>query len=411
VFVYSATVQKKPIKIWLNSVEQVGSGCLEKSANLTNLPFIYKWPALMSNCQESSGLPVGGVMATEGVIVPNAVGQDIGCGVCFVQTDIPAHVLKIEVGQTPLILAIVDCIMRNVPTGLAQHQEKQVCHTLSRVHDYLSSEHRIPELDHEIKLGFYQVASLGGEGHFIEIQEEEETGLVGIMIHSGSRNLGPKIYSYFNEMAKTLNAQWYSSIPKEYDLAFFPEKTSAGQSYLHWMKLAVDFAAENREKMMARVKDILLNHVRKYADFFGSEKGKMIDCHHNFVALENHYGQDVWVHRRGAIRAKKGDSAILPGCMGSYSYIVEGLGNPDSFESCSNGAGRRYSRKRAVEKYPVPSIMKDLKQDDITLGKINLDDVAEECRWAYNDIEDVIVQEQDLVKPVKRLKTIGVIKG
>jgi len=408
--VQSAEGQKKPVKIWLNSIGQVGSGCLEKVANLSNLPFVYKWPALMPNCHEGYGMPIGGVIATEGVIIPNTVGEDIGCGICFIQTDIHANLLKIEVGQTPLIKAIIDCIMRNVPIGLTQHQEKQACQTLSRVNEYLSTEHRVAELEQELRAGYYQVGTLGGGGHFIEIQEDE-SGNVGIMIHSGSRNLGPKICKYFNEMAKTLNAQWYSSIPKEYDLAFLPDKTSAAQSYIHWMNLALGFADENRKKMMLRVKEILFSHVRKYADFIGSEKGKEINCHHNYAALENHYGQDVWVHRRGAIRAKEGDVGIVPGSMGGFSYIIEGRGNPDSFNSCSNGAGRNSSRKKALDKYSAQSVIKDLKQNDVTLGKVNIDDIAEECPWAYNDIDAVMAQESDLVKPVKRLKTIGVIKG
>jgi tRNA-splicing ligase RtcB len=322
----SADAQKKPVKFWHNNIQQVGSDCLEKIMNLSKLPYVYKWPALMPNCHEGYGMPVGAVIATEGVIVPNAVGEDIGCGMCFVQTDIPAHLLKIEVGQTPLIQDIIDCIMRNVPVGRVQHHlEKQGCRTLSRVYDYLSAEHRVAELEQEIKAGFFMVGTLGAGGHFIEIQEDEESGLVGIMLHSGSRNLGQKICTCFNEMAKALNAQWYSSVPKEYNLAFFPEKSSAGQSYIHWMNLAMDFAAENREKIMSKVKEILFDHIRKYADFAGSEKGKEIDCPHNYAALENHYGQDVWVHRRDAIRVKEGDAGIVPGSMGSVSYIVEGL--------------------------------------------------------------------------------------
>ena len=408
-FVKSAEGKRKPVKIWLNSIEQVGSGCLGKVANLSSLPFVYKWPALMPNCHEGYGMPIGVVIATESVIIPNAVGEDIGCGICFVQTDIHANLLKIEIGQTPLIQAIVDCIMRNVPVGLAQHQEKQSCRTLSRVNEYLLTEHRVADLEPELRAGYYQIGTLGGGGHFIEIQEDE-SGYVGIMIHSGSRNLGPKICNHFNEIAKTLNAQWYSSIPKEYDLAFMPEKTSAGQSYIHWMKLALDFADENREKIMLKVKEIIFSHVRKYADFLGSEKGKEINCHHNYAALENHYGQDVWVHRRGAIRAKGGDVGIVPGSMGSFSYIVEGKGNLDSFNSCSNGAGRNFSRKKA-ESYSAQSVIKDLRQFDVTLGIHDNADVIEECRWVHNDIDAVLAQERDLVKPVKKLKTIGVIKG
>ncbi len=410
VFVKPAEGQKKPVKIWLDSIEQVGSGCLEKVTNLSSLPFVYKWPALMPNCHVGYGVPVGAVIATENVIIPNAVGEDIGCGICFVQTDIHANLLKIEIGQTSLIQAIVDCIMRNVPVGLAQHQEKQDCRTLSRINEYLSTEHRVAELEPELRAGLYQVGTLGGGGHFIEIQEDE-SGCVGIMLHSGSRNLGPKICKYFNEIAKTSNAEWYSSIPKEYDLAFLPEKTSAGKSYIHWMNLAVDFAAENRAKIMSRIKEIVFSHVKKYADFIGTEKGKEINCHHNYVALENHYGQDVWVHRRGAIRASEGDAGIVPGSMGGFSYIVEGRGNPDSFNSCSNGAGRNSSRAKALENHSAQSVVKDLKQNEVTLGKNKIDDVAEECRWAYNDIDTVMAQELDLAKPAKKLKTIGVIKG
>jgi tRNA-splicing ligase RtcB len=409
-FVKPAEGPKKPVKIWLSSVEQAGSGCLAKAANLSGLPFLYKWPALMPNCHGGNGMPVGAVIATEGVVIPNAVGEDIGCGVSFVQTDIHANLLKIEVGQTSLIQSIVDCIMRNVPVGLAQHQEKQACRTISRANEYLSAEHRVKELEQELRAGYYYIGTLGGGGHFIEIQEDE-SGYVGIMVHSGSRKLGPQICNYFNEIAKTLNERWYSSVPKEYGLAFLPEKTSAGQSYIHWMNLAVDFAAENREKIMSRVKEILFTHVRKYGEFIGAEKGKEITCHHNYAALENHYGQDVWVHRRGAIRAREGDVGIVPGAMGCSSYIVTGRGNPDSFNSCSNGAGRDSSGSRAPEKYSVQSIIKELKQGDVTLGKLNYDDLAAECCWAYNDIDAVMAQEQDLVRPVKKLKPIGVIKG
>ena len=148
----------------------------------------------MPNCHEGYGMPIGVVIATESVIIPNAVGEDIGCGICFVQTDIHANLLKIEIGQTPLIQAIVDCIMRNVPVGLAQHQEKQSCRTLSRVNEYLLTEHRVADLEPELRAGYYQIGTLGGGGHFIEIQEDE-SGYVGIMIHSGSRNLAQDLQS------------------------------------------------------------------------------------------------------------------------------------------------------------------------------------------------------------------------
>jgi tRNA-splicing ligase RtcB len=403
-------VLRKPVKFWHGNIEQVGPECLERVANLTKLPFVFKWPALMPNLHEGQGVPVGSVVAAEGVIIPNAVGEDIGCGTRFVLTDIHSNLLKIEVGQTLLLQDIIDCVMRNVPAGQAQHQEKQTSRTLGMIGEFLPSEHRVSELEQELRAALYQLGTLGGGGHFIEIQEDE-SGNVGIMVHSGSRNLGLKICKYFNELAKKQNEQWYSSVPKEYDLAFFPEKSGAAQAYLNWMKLAVAYAEENREKIITLVKGILLNHVRKYGNYIGSEKGKELDCKHNYAEMEHHFGKDVWVHRRGTIRAREGDIGIIPGSMGSFSFIVEGRGHPDSFSSCANGAGRILSRKKALEKYSAQSVVRDLKQNEIILGKINIDDIAEECRGAYNEIEAVMDRQRDLLKPVKKLRTLGVIKG
>ena len=402
---YDSALKNKPIKVWLENFGQVEDGCQQQIINLSKLPFIHKWAALMPDCHQGYGMPIGGVIATDGVIIPNAVGVDIGCGMCFVQTNIPASLLQTVTEQGTLIQAIIGSIMRNIPVGFGHHKEKQICDTLFYAH-LDAPEPLLPELSN----GYYQVGTLGGGNHFIEIQEDE-TGHVGIMLHSGSRNFGFKICKYFNNVAKELNQKWCSSVPADYDLAFLPVDSKEGQQYIDWMNLALDFATENRAKMMFKTLEILVNHIKKCTDFEKIVVEPDVNCHHNYASLEHHFGKNVWVHRKGAIRAREGDIGIIPGSMGSFSYIVEGLGNVDSFMSSSHGAGRNSSRKKAKETYTAQSVIEDLKQRGVTLGKNKKDDVAEECRWAYKDVDFVLGQETDLVKTIKQLKTIGVVKG
>ncbi|HHW40533.1 MAG TPA: RtcB family protein [Syntrophomonadaceae bacterium] len=404
-------LHKKPVKIWLEDIDQVEEGCRQQVTNLSNLPFLHGWAALMPDCHAGYGMPIGGVIATEGVIIPNAVGVDIGCGVCFVQTNIPAVLLKtVETGEGKLIRAVINSILRSIPQGFDHHKKRQPCSTLDRASAEFPKEHMVPELKPEIESGYYQVGTLGGGNHFIELQEDEY-GMAGIMLHSGSRNFGYKVCRHFNRVARELNARRYPSYPAEYDLAFLPVDSEEGQQYISWMSLALDFAAENRARMMLKVKEILFELVGKHAGFDGSPVGDEVNCHHNYASCENHFGKKVWVHRKGAIRARRGDTGIIPGSMGSYSYIVEGLGNPESFHSCSHGAGRIASRAQAKKSYTVQEVVEDLEQMGVTLGKHKKADIAEECRMVYKDIDFVIRQQLDLIRPVKRLKTIGVVKG
>ncbi len=408
---FDKKIHKKPIKIWLESLDQVDEECRRQVTNLSNLPFLHCWVALMPDCHAGYGMPIGGVIATDGVIIPNAVGVDIGCGVCFLQTNIPAEVLR----QTPapegkLIRSVINSILRSIPQGFDHHKKKQPCSTLDRVSRAFPREHLVPALVPEIESGYYQVGTLGGGNHFIELQEDED-GLTAIMLHSGSRNFGYKVCRYFNNVAKELNARYYPSYPASYDLAFLPVDSEEGQQYISWMNLALDFAAENRARMLAKVKEILFELVEKHAGFAARPLGEEINCHHNYASLETHYGKRVWVHRKGAIRASKGELGIIPGSMGSYSYIVEGLGNPESFCSCSHGAGRITSRSQAKKSYSVEEVIQDLERMGVTLGKHKKADIAEECRMVYKDIDFVISQQLDLIRPLKRLKTLGVVKG
>ncbi len=231
-----------------------------------------------------------------------------------------------------------------------------------------------------------------------------------IMLHSGSRHFGNIVGQYFNRLARELNERWYSKVEAEWNLPFLPADTSEGKRYLEWMSLAMDFAYENRAIMLQKVKDTFTKYLLKYCGMeptFSCE----INCHHNYAALENHFGKNLYVHRKGAIRAREGELAIIPGAMGSYSYIVRGKGNSESFMSSSHGAGRQYSRSKATEKFSAESVIRDLKEQRVVLAKNKKSDVAEESRFAYKDIDQVMKNQSDLTEPVKRLFTVGVIKG
>ena len=346
--IYDETRQRVPIKVWLESKDQLEEQCLQQALNLSNLPFVHKWVALMPDTHSGYGMPIGGVIGTIDTIIPNAVGVDIGCGVAFVDTNI--RVTSISKGKYKKIVAQ---IMNRIPTGFDHHRIKQQCSVLDRASIAKAfKENR--ELYDEIERGYYQVGTLGGGNHFIELQEDEH-GMLGIMVHSGSRNFGFKIANYYNRVAKRLNRKWGNKIPRHYDLAYLPTDSPEGREYIMWMDLALDFAKANRNKMMETVQDVL------YKNIDDIEFGDEINAHHNYASYEKHYGKDIWIHRKGAIYAGEDVLGIIPGAMGSYSYIVKGLGNLESFKSCSHGAGREMSRRAAKREYPVEHVVKILR--------------------------------------------------
>lgn len=416
---YDKKTQRVPIKVWLPDMDHVEPGCWEQALHLSNLPFVDRPVALMPDTHQGYGMPIGGVLATHGVIIPNCVGIDIGCGMGMVHTNIPASLLhEVQAPDGSLAQQIVGAIMRTIPVGFAHHKEPQ----RSEVLDSFQKEHA-PSLgrpDHhifypselmvEIEEGYYQLATLGSGNHFIELQEDED-GKLGIMLHSGSRNFGLKIARYFNDVAKKLNKRQSSEVPSAWDLAYLPAEAPEGKAYIQWMNLALDFARENRKIMMERTKEIVFDLVERHAGFKGIEVDMEVNAHHNYAALERHGGEDLWVHRKGAIRAQEGEIGIIPGAMGSYSYIVRGRGNPESYYSCSHGAGRKMGRKEATRRFSVQEVMDDFKAGGVVLGKSNKKDVAEEYWKAYKDIDFVIDNERDLVQPIMKLKTVAVVKG
>lgn len=394
-----------PVKVWLDSLDELEDECRRQALNIAALPFAFHHVAIMPDAHAGYGMPIGGILATTDNIVPNAVGVDIGCGVAFVDTKTPVEVVSGpgKRGRS-IIQSCVDAILKAIPTGFDHHKKKQPCKVLD--------EFSIPaslspaELMAEVDRGYYQVGTLGGGNHFIELQEDE-AGHLCLMLHSGSRNFGYKICRHFFTVAKSKLRKKRLS---DTNLAYLPVDSKEGQAYIAWMQLAQRFARENREAMLRRVQTVVAEEVQRQ---MGVEViyGARVNAHHNYAALESHFGRQVWVHRKGAIRARAGEVGVIPGAMGTASYVVEGLGNPESFMSCSHGAGRRLSRSEAKSRLRPQEVVAQLQQRGIVLGKRKLSDVAEEAMQAYKDIDDVLSKQTDLVRVTRRLQTLGVVKG
>ena len=399
-----------PIKIWTASIDDIEESCLQQAVNLASLPFAVDHIALMPDTHTGKGMPIGGVIACRNAVIPNAVGVDIGCGMAFVQTDIPVRLLRETMtGSGELIKMIIGSVLRNIPVGFKHYSKPQPSAVLDKAQTEIGKYTADEELIKYIDESYYSVGTLGGGNHFIEIQEDEN-GLACIMLHSGSRMFGNMIGQHFNKLANSINEKYFSCVPFSYNLPFLPVDTDEGQRYLNWMHLAMDFAYENRAVMLEKVKAVFSELAEKFIGIIPNYSDE-VNCHHNYAALENHYGENVWVHRKGAVHAAEGEIAIIPGSMGSNSYIVKGNGNPESFLTSSHGAGRSYSRTGAMERFSVESVMLDLKERNVVLGKNSKKDVPEECRFAYKDIDTVMENQKELTTPIKKLFTVGVVKG
>lgn len=389
------STEKVPIKLWLNEIED---GALEQAKNIANLPFVFKHVSIMPDSHQGYGMPIGGVMATEGVVIPNAVGVDIGCGMCAVKTslnEISTEQLKGIMGGSA---EHKGGIRGKVPVGFNHNKKDQQWGRFDEAPD-------IPVIQRELKSAKKQLGTLGGGNHFIEIQKGSDNH-IWIMVHSGSRNFGYKIAKEFNKMAQDMCKMWYSNIPafKGQDgLAFLPINTIYGDTYMEAMKYALDFAYANRKLMLIKIQEA-------FKDILNCTFEPEINIHHNFAQWENHYGKNVIVHRKGATSAKKDRLGIIPGSQGTKSYIVKGKGNSESFESCSHGAGRKMSRKKAQENLSLENEKKILDEQNIIhaiRGKKDLD----EASGAYKDIETVMNNQRDLVDIVVELSPLAVIKG
>lgn len=378
---------KLPAKLWLDDVEP---SCMEQIMNLASLPFAFKHIAIMPDAHKGKGMPIGGVMATKDVVVPNAVGVDIGCGMCALKTSLNASDLSRK-----NLTDVMAYIRENIPLGF-DHQKEAVDESLM---PNLPIDN-LPFLKNKKNKMLREIGTLGGGNHFIEIQKDTKTGDVWVMIHSGSRHIGLSVAEYYNKIAEFWCAKWYAdTLPQ---LAFLPMESQFAKDYMAEMKFCVQLAYANRSAMMERVKEGLrLLHP-------SVEFEPMINIAHNYAAWENHYGMNVIVHRKGATSARKGEIGIIPGSMGTKSYIVEGLGNKESFMSCSHGAGRKLSRSAAFKTLSLEEECHKMDEKGIIYGmrKSGLD----ESPGAYKDIEKVMAFEDDLVKPIVELVPLAVIK-
>jgi tRNA-splicing ligase RtcB len=305
---------------------------------LASMPFIHRWVAAMPDAHLGKGATVGSVIATSGAIIPAAVGVDIGCGMMAVRTSLTSSQLPDSLKD------FRHSIERAVPHGRGSWQDDAPEHVtkawaaLAEGYARIEDKHGAVRGDPALR----QVGTLGGGNHFIELCEDEEQR-VWVMLHSGSRGVGNRIGSYFIERAKEEMRRYFIRLP-DADLAYFVEGTSGYDDYFEAISWAQDYARTNREVMMESV----LGALARSGELPPFEaRTTVVACHHNYVAREHHYGKDVLVTRKGAVRARKGDYGIIPGSMGTGSYIVRGLGNPESFESCSHGAGRKMSRTEA----------------------------------------------------------------
>lgn len=396
-----------PVKIWTDDVEE---SAMNQLRNLSTLPFIHKHIAVMPDVHWGMGSTVGSVIPTIRAIVPAAVGVDIGCGMV-------AHKLSLRPNQLPDSLgAVRSAIEAAIPHGRTDNggandrgawgsPPESVCNAWDR----LSDDSRLAEvsgsqpkmLTRGLAQGWRQLGSLGTGNHFVELCLDKEDG-VWLMLHSGSRGIGNRIGSYFIEQAKEAMRDWHIELPDP-DLAYLPEASPLFAVYWKALSWAQDYAMTNRTLMMEAAK-------RAVSEALGLEvmtTEHAVNCHHNYVAVENHFGQNVYVTRKGAVRAREGDMGIIPGSMGARSFIVRGKGNPESFCSCSHGAGRKMSRGAAKKMFSL----EDLAAQTAGVECRKDADVIDEIPGAYKSIDAVMNHQSDLVEIVAELRQVLCVKG
>lgn len=386
---------KIPILIWLESLEDIESGALTQAKNLANLPFAYHHIAIMPDTHQGYGMPIGGVLASLDHVIPNAVGVDIGCGMCAVRTSLREKDLTQE-----KLKNLMSSIRANIPLGFNHHKSKQPEKYMPKVKD---KEDQLKIVKSEYNSALKQIGTLGGGNHFIEIQKDDESR-IWLMIHSGSRNLGFKVAKHYNNVAKDIASREGNSQLMENELCSLRIDSEEAQNYLFEMNFCVDFALANRELMMERVKE----GVMRIFESVGFDE--MINIAHNFASLETHYDKEVWIHRKGATPAFKDQLGIIPGSQGSKSYIVKGKGNPKSFKSCSHGAGRTMSRTKARKELDLKKEIKKMDKKGILHGIRGKKDL-DEAPGAYKSIFKVMENQKDLVEVVRELSPICVIKA
>ncbi|HWI38718.1 MAG TPA: RtcB family protein [Burkholderiales bacterium] len=386
-----------PVKIYTAEIEPAARLQL---VNISRLPIVHHHVAAMPDVHLGIGATVGSVIPTKKAIIPAAVGVDIGCGMIARRLSLSAQDLDEQ-----SLKKVFGQISRDVPVGFDSHDERSArTDAAKRFRKGLAKiMERHPNIGKRVSKRaswVNQLGTLGGGNHFIEVCLDEEQR-VWVMLHSGSRGIGNAIGSYFIELARKDAERNQLQLPDR-DLAYFPEGAKHFDDYVEAVGWAQDYARANRAEMMELVVDAMRRHLPAF-----EATDEAVNCHHNYVERERHFGEAVWLTRKGAIRAGEGELGIIPGSMGARSYIVRGRGNAESFHSCAHGAGRRMSRNAAQKQFSV----RDLETQ--TQGVICRKDkgVLDEIPGAYKNIDEVMANQSDLVEVVHTLKQVLCVKG
>jgi tRNA-splicing ligase RtcB len=393
--VHTLTEGRVPVAVYTGEIEPQAR---QQLVNISRLPIVHHHVAAMPDVHLGIGATVGSVIPTLRAIIPAAVGVDIGCGMMASRLSLTADDL-----DEKRLKGVFGQISRDVPVGFAQHHERDArdAGPFARPLRRILQKH--PGI--EKRLGknsswVLQLGTLGGGNHFIEVCLDQSQQ-VWVMLHSGSRGIGNAIGSYFIELAKKDMERLQGPLPDR-DLSYFTQGTAHFDDYVEAVGWAQDYARANREEMMQLALEALARHLPAF-----EVTGEAVNCHHNYVEREEHYGEKVWLTRKGAIRARAGELGIIPGSMGARSYIVRGKGAAESFHSCAHGAGRRMSRNAAHKHFKVEDLVAQ------THGVICRKDkgVIDEIPGAYKDIDEVMANQSDLVEVVHTLKQVLCVKG
>jgi len=394
-----------PIKSWTCGVP-FEEEAKKQLRNTASLPFIHKWVAVMPDVHVGKGATIGSVVPTVGAVIPAAVGVDIGCGMMAVRTGISANQLPDNLSN------IRSGIERVVPHGSTKRRRSQrdkgawydlpddvlqAWKNIGPQFELLKEKHPVLKNTNNVN----HMGTLGTGNHFIEICLDEYNQ-VWFMLHSGSRGVGNRIGTYFIELAKKDMQRWMINLPDK-DLAYLPEGTDHFKDYVEAVEWAQSFAALNREVMMRRV----IWAVKRSLNLEFDANLEAVNCHHNYISRENHFDEDVLVTRKGAVRAREGEMGIIPGSMGAKSFIVRGLGNEESFCSCSHGAGRVMSRTKAKKLISMEEHLQAVSDVECRTDE----GVLDETPAAYKPIEQVMQAQKDLVEIVYTLKQVVCVKG
>lgn len=388
---------KVPVKVFTEDIDQ---GSINQLSNLAQLPFIHSHIAAMPDVHYGIGATVGSVIPSKGAIIPAAVGVDIGCGMNAIRLSLKANDLPDN------LHAVRSAIEKRVPVGFEEHDSATVqgatLNNIGKHLDAITAKHPgLIKMQRNFERTWgKQLGSLGGGNHFIELCIDESDA-VWVMLHSGSRGIGNVIGRYFIEKAKKDMGKALGHLP-DHNLAYFTEGSQHFDDYVQAVSWAQDYATLNRREMMRLVLEALQKQLKPF-----TTTREAINCHHNYVQKETHFGEEVYLTRKGAISARQGELGIIPGSMGATSYIVRGLGNQQSFCSCSHGAGRQMSRTEAKRRFNSRDLAEQTRGVECRKDR----GVVDEIPGAYKDIDAVMQNQTDLVEVVHTLKQVVCIKG